>query len=282
MILGRRTVARPATVRGVGLHLGRACALHFFPAPPGTGIVFVRSDLAGAPRTLAHVRSAVLAERRTQLGEGEGALHTVEHVLAAVAALAIDDLVISMDAPEPPIGDGSALPFLEALREAGVVEQAGEVRLCQLREPVHVTDGESTYAAYPDDRLWLDVRIAFPHPLIGEQRWTGEVTSATFASELASARTFGFMHEVAALQAKGLIQGASIENAIVLDAEGLVGTTLRWPDEFVRHKAMDCVGDLALAGGRVRARIVADRPSHRGTVLLVKEMLRHADVVTAA
>ncbi len=282
MILGRRTLARPASVHGVGLHLGRACALQFAPAPAGTGIVFVRSDLDGAPQTVAHVRSAVLAERRTQLGEGAGALHTVEHVLAAVAASAIDDIVISMDAAEPPICDGSARPFLEALRDAGIVEQEGEVHLCQLREPVHVVDGESTYAAYPDDRLWLDVQIDFPHPLIGEQRWTGEITGATFATDLAGARTFGFMHEVAALQAKGLIQGASIENAIVLDADGIVGTTLRWPDEFVRHKAMDCVGDLALAGGRVRARIVANRPSHRGTVLLVREMLRHADVVTAA
>ncbi len=282
MIVGRRTLARTASLHGVGLHLGRACHLRFDPAPAGTGRVFVRADLPDAPRTLAHAGRAVLAERRTQLGDGPGALHTVEHVLAALVAASIDDVLITMDAPEPPICDGSAGPFLDAVLAAGSVEQAGTVDVLRLREPVHVVDGESTYAGYPCDHLELDVRIEFPHPLIGAQRWSGVVTGASFRTELAGARTFGFMHEVAALQAKGLIQGASTANAIVLDDDGVVDTTLRWPDEFVRHKAMDCVGDLALAGGRVVARIVADRPSHRGTVLLVREMLRHAESVAVA
>jgi UDP-3-O-[3-hydroxymyristoyl] N-acetylglucosamine deacetylase/3-hydroxyacyl-[acyl-carrier-protein] dehydratase len=219
---------------------------------------------------------AVEAERRTQLGTGADAFHTVEHVLAAVLGLEIDDLTIEMDAAEPPIADGSAAPFLDALREAGVVEHGGEVQWLELAEPVRVIDGESVYEAFPAEALELDVVIDFPHPLIGRQVGRYRVTRESFASELAGARTFGFVREVESLRAKGLIQGASTANAVVLDEHGVIDTTLRWPDEFVRHKAMDCVGDLALTGRRVRARVVAHKPSHRGTVTLVREMMRHA------
>jgi UDP-3-O-[3-hydroxymyristoyl] N-acetylglucosamine deacetylase/3-hydroxyacyl-[acyl-carrier-protein] dehydratase len=135
-----------------------------------------------------------------------------------------------------------------------------------------VKEGDAEYEAYPGDGLELDVLIDFPHPLIGKQTGRYRVTPASFASELASARTFGFLREVEALRARGLIQGASTQNAVVLDDRGVVDTTLRWPDEFVRHKTMDCVGDLTLAGARVRARVVARCPSHRGTVQLVRAM----------
>ena len=276
----RRTIARLATLAGVGLHLGAPCTLRFRPAPAGHGIAFVRVDRPGAPAIPARVAHAVASERRTVLGSGDEALHTVEHVLAAVAGLAIDDLVIELDAAEPPILDGSAGPFLDALLASGVVEAGGgaqeEVAWLDLAEPVRVIDGESVYEAHPADALSLEVSIDFPHPLIGRQHGRYVVTPAAFAAELARARTFGFVHEVEALRARGLIQGASIENALVLDERAVVGATLRWPDEFVRHKAMDCVGDLALAGRRVRARIVAHKPSHRGTVTLVRALLEHA------
>ncbi|MDQ3697869.1 MAG: UDP-3-O-acyl-N-acetylglucosamine deacetylase [Gemmatimonadota bacterium] len=266
------------TLEGIGLHLGRTCRLTFRPAEGGRGRVFRRVDLAGAPETPAHVDHAVSSERRTQLGEGDGALHTVEHVLAAVAGQEIDDLIIEMDAPEPPILDGSAAPFGEALERAGIAERPGPVQYLDLAGPVCVTDVGvgSTYEAHPALALRLEVAIDFPHPLIGAQSCAYAITRNTFARELAPARTFGFLREVEELRRQGLIQGASTENAVVLDDAGLVGTTLRWPDEFVRHKAMDCVGDLALAGRRVRARIVATKPSHRGTVTLVREMIKHA------
>ena len=216
------------------------------------------------------------SERRTQLGEGAEGLHTVEHVLAAVTGAEVDDLLIEMDAPEPPILDGSARPFLDALHAAGIVEHSGTPHYLCLREPVRVIDGESVYEAYPANDLRVEVTIDFAHPLIGRQRGEYVVTPRTFAEELAPARTFGFIRDVEALRAKGLIQGASTSNAVVLDEAGVVDTTLRWPDEFVRHKAMDCVGDLALAGSRVKARIVATKPSHRGTVTLVREMTKVA------
>lgn len=270
--MSRNTIGSAAHVTGIGLHLGVACQLTFLPAPSGSGIVFKRVDLPGTPVIPAHVDVAVLTERRTQLGNDPTSVHTVEHVLAAVGALEIDDLIIEMSGPEPPIVDGSARPFLDALRSAGIARQPGRVQYLELTEPVRVSDGAAEYEAYPAKSLELDVMIEFPHRAIGRQEGTYRVTPERFAEELAPARTFGFVHEVEALRAMGLIKGASTQNAVVLDDAGVVETSLRWPDEFVRHKAMDCVGDLTLAGARVRARIVARRPSHRGTVQLVRAM----------
>jgi len=272
----RATIARAVTVEGVGLHLGHLCRLTFRPAPSGTGRVFVRVDRPGRPRLPALAAGAEFAERRTQLGRGADALHTVEHVLAAAAALDLDDLEMEMDAPEPPVLDGSSQGFLEALRGAGRVEHAEAAPEFRLREPVRVAEGGSVYEAFPADDLELDVAIDFPHSLVGRQTIALRVTAESFAAELAAARTFGFVHEISALQEMGLIRGGSTDNAVVLGPDGVVDNALRWPDEFVRHKALDCVGDLALLGGRVRARVVAERPSHSGTLLLVRRMLAHA------
>jgi UDP-3-O-[3-hydroxymyristoyl] N-acetylglucosamine deacetylase / 3-hydroxyacyl-[acyl-carrier-protein] dehydratase len=270
--VSRNTIAAPASVEGVGLHLGILCRLTFRPAPVGSGVVFKRTDLPNEPTIPAHVDAAVLTERRTQLGNDPISVHTVEHVLAAVGALELDDLVIELSGPEPPITDGSAMPFLEAIRSAGIAPQSGSVQYLELREPVRLSDGEATYEAFPAKTLDLDVTIDFPHKAIGKQHGSYRISPERFASELAGARTFGFIHEVEKLRAMGLIRGASTKNAVVLDDVGIVDTTLRWPDEFVRHKALDCVGDLTLAGARVRARIVAQKPSHRGTVQLVRAM----------
>jgi UDP-3-O-[3-hydroxymyristoyl] N-acetylglucosamine deacetylase/3-hydroxyacyl-[acyl-carrier-protein] dehydratase len=272
----RRTISARAELAGVGLHLGADCRLAFVPAAAGSGIVFRRMDLAGHPETPALVSRAQLSERRTQLGDGEGGLHTVEHVLAAVAGSGIDDLIIEMDAAEPPILDGSARPFLESLQRAGIVKHGGDADELRLTECVRVVDGESVYIAHPSPVLDLEVTINFVHPIVGVQKGRWVINEGTFESELAGARTFGFVREVEALRAKGLIQGASAENTLALDESGVVGNALRWPDEFVRHKALDMVGDLALAGRRVRARISAVKPSHRGTVTFVRELLAHS------
>lgn len=274
--MSRRTVARDASISGVGLHLGIACRLTVKPAPSGAGIAFRRTDLPGAPVIPACVDRAVLTERRTQLGIDPVSVHTVEHVLAAIAGLELDDLIVELDGPEPPIGDGSAGPFVELLRQAGIAQQPGTVQYLRVTEPVRITDGESQYDAYPADDLELDVSIDFAHPLVGRQSGRFVLTPDVFERELATARTFGFAREVDALRGRGLIQGGSTQSAIVLDEGGIVENALRWPDEFVRHKVLDCVGDLALAGRRVRARVVAERPSHRGTVLLVRAIIAAA------
>ncbi|HEV7596170.1 MAG TPA: UDP-3-O-acyl-N-acetylglucosamine deacetylase [Gemmatimonadaceae bacterium] len=274
--MSRKTLARPAVLEGIGLHLGVPCKITFQPAAARQGIVFRRTDCAGLPRIRAHVSEVSASERRTQLGRGESAVHTVEHVLAAVAGMGIDDVTIDMDGPEPPILDGSAAPFVEALTAAGLADQAGDPDFLDLTEPVRIIDGASVYEAYPAAQLELDVTIEFPHPLIGKQSLRYVLSEESFASELSRARTFGFTHEVEALREKGLIKGASLDNAVVLDDSDILSGDLRWSDEFVRHKAMDCVGDLALAGALVRARIVAVKPSHRGTVTLVRELVKAA------
>jgi len=270
--MNRRTIARPVSLEGIGLHLGAACRLSFRPASSGAGISFRRTDLPGAPLIPALAERAVLTDRRTQLGEDPVSVHTVEHVLAAVAGVGIDDLEIQLDAAEPPIMDGSAAPFVDALLGAGMADLAGEVRYLTVRKPLRITDGDSVYEVAPALDLELNVSIDFPHATIGRQQGCYRVTRDVFVKELAPARTFGFVHEVEALRGMGLIKGVSLDNAVVLDENGVLGTTLRWPDEFVRHKALDCVGDLALAGMRVRARVTATKPSHRGTVRLVRAM----------
>lgn len=272
----RATIVSPVMLEGVGLHLGQPCTLTFRPAPSGSGRNFVRTDLPGSPTIPAHVSVAVFAERRTQLGEGATALHTVEHVLAAAVGEEIDDLIIELDASEPPVLDGSSEQFVEALRRAGRHEWDEPATLLVLEEPFRLEDGVSVYEALPADALRLEVIIEFPHPLIGRQEILLDVTPESFARDLAGARTFGFVHEVAALQAKGLIRGATTDNAVVVGPSGVVSNVLRWPDEFVRHKALDCVGDLALAGARVRAHVRAERPSHSGTLRFVRELLARA------
>jgi len=273
--IARRSITTQAVVRGTGLHTGAATEATFLPAPPGRGIVFRRTDLSGTPEVPARLTEVEAVERRTAIGRGEATIHTVEHLLAAVAAHQIDDLTIELSGPEPPILDGSVLPYFEALANAGPADIGGEAVVLSVQAPFTVTEGDSAYIVAPAKALRLTVTVEWPHPLIGRQTGTYDLTAAAFAAELAPARTFGFTSEVAQLQAKGLIKGASAANAIVLDERGIAnGGKLRWPDEFVRHKAADIVGDLALTGARVRAHIVATRPSHGGNVALARALAR--------
>ena len=274
---GRRGIRKKSAVSGTGLHTGARTEVAFLPAPPGQGIVFRRVDLPGKPEVPALLSEVEAVERRTAIGKGESTIHTVEHLLAAVAAHEIDDLTVEVSGPEPPILDGSFQPYFEALERAGPIETEGEPLVLTVPAPFKVSEGDSTYVVAPDKELRLTVTIEWPHPLIGRQHGSFTVTPQEFARDLAPARTFGFTSEVAALQAKGLIKGASSANAIVLDERGLAnGGQLRWPDEFVRHKAADILGDLALTGGRVRAHIIATRPSHGGNIALARAVARAA------
>ncbi len=271
----RQTIAREAALGGTGLHTGAPATVTFRPAPAGRRVVFRRTDLAGTPEVAARLEEVEATDRRTVLGQGAQAIHTVEHVLAAVSALGLDDLYIDLDGPEPPALDGSFRPWFEALQGAGTHAQEGETVLYRVTAPFTVTEGEASYVVSPAPEGRVTVTIEFPHPLIGAQAGSYPVTPEAFGRELAGARTFGFLHEVEPLKAKGLIRGASTANAIVLTDTGLVeGTTLRWPDEFVRHKAADLLGDLALIGGRVLAHIVATRPSHQGNIALARAIAR--------
>jgi UDP-3-O-[3-hydroxymyristoyl] N-acetylglucosamine deacetylase/3-hydroxyacyl-[acyl-carrier-protein] dehydratase len=270
----RRTIAREAAIRGTGLHSGRDASARCLAGEAGQGIVFRRVDLPGSspiPARLSQVRST---ERRTALGQGQDTVETVEHLLAAAAALQIDDLTVELDGPEPPIGDGSFAPYLDALKAAGTLEQPGHPVVYRVTVPFHLTEGESSYVVAPAAALRLTTTIEWAHPLIGRQAGSFDITPDGFARELAPARTFGFLREAEALRARGLALGADLDSTLVLSEDGLVGGELRWPDEFVRHKAGDIVGDLALVGGRVQAHIVATRPSHQGNIALARWLQR--------
>jgi UDP-3-O-[3-hydroxymyristoyl] N-acetylglucosamine deacetylase / 3-hydroxyacyl-[acyl-carrier-protein] dehydratase len=273
----QNTIAEAATFEGVGLHTGATAHMRFVPAEPGTGIRFRRTDLDGKPEvpaTLDHVGST---DRSTSLAIGETRISTVEHVLAAVVGSEIDNLIIEIDAPEVPIGDGSFAPFFDVLSSAGTRAQGVAARTLEVRDMVRATGpGGASYTAVPDDTFRVATTIEFPHPLIERQFGAYQVNPAEFGSQLAGSRTFGFLREAEELRARGLVQGVSLENAVVLNDTGLHSGELRWPDEFVRHKAGDIIGDLALIGRRLRAQVIANRPSHAGNVSLARELVKSA------
>ena len=275
--IARRTLKQPVTLSGVGLHTGAHTEAHLLPATSGQGIAFRRTDLADKPLVPARLTEVEALERRTAIGHGDATIHTVEHLLSALGALEVDDCIIELSGPEPPALDGSVGPYFKALTAAGTVDHDGEPVLLTVQAPFTVTEGDASYVVAPAKSYRLTTTVEFAHPMIGRQAGTYEITPDAFAKELANARTFGFASEVDALRAKGLIKGVNKDNAIVLDDKTVVqGGPLRWPDEFVRHKAADIVGDLALTGARVRAHIVATRPSHVGNVALARALSRTA------
>jgi UDP-3-O-[3-hydroxymyristoyl] N-acetylglucosamine deacetylase/3-hydroxyacyl-[acyl-carrier-protein] dehydratase len=272
--MSRVTLAGCAQVRGTGLHTGQSVTVRCMPAPSGQGIVFRRTDLPASPTIAARLSEVRSTERRTVLGVDDTTVQTVEHLLAAAAAIPIDDMTVELDGPEPPIGDGSFAPYLDAFESAGYAEQAGEAVTYRVLAPFHLTEGDSSYVVAPAPALRLTTTIEWDHPLIGRQSGSYDITREAFARELAGARTFGFLREADALRSRGLALGAALESTLVLSDEGLVGGSLRWADEFVRHKAADILGDLALTGGRVQAHVIATKPSHQGNIALARWVSR--------
>jgi len=269
----QQTLAGEAVLEGTGLHSGLPCRLRLLPAEAGTGVRFRRTDLSHRPEIAASVDQVVSTDLGTTLGAGEVRVQTIEHLMAAVAVLEIDNLMIEMDGPEVPIMDGSFRPFLDLLRSVGSRRQSEPATVLKVTEALTVSaDGGSSYVATPSSSWRISTSIVFDHPLIGRQFAAIEVDPAVFAEEIADARTFGFLRDAEALRERGLAKGATLENALVLDEEGLASGRLRFPDEFVRHKLGDVVGDLALLGVRLRGHVVADRPSHSGNVKLAKEI----------
>jgi len=273
----QRTIGSEVTLDGIGVHSGESATLTFRPAEPDAGIVFRRVDLDGAEEIPADVDYVVDTELGTTLGRGETRVLTVEHVLAAARGVGIDNLVVDVAGPEVPIRDGSFREYVDALDDAGVVEQEEDAEILTLHGPVEATGpaGGSTYVATPADLLRISGTIDFEHSAIGRSYGSFLVDEEGFRSGLACARTFGFKSDADALHARGLALGASLENAVVLDEDGIINDSLRFDDEFLRHKVGDIVGDLALLGGRLQAHIVAERPSHSGNVTLARAIRRH-------
>lgn len=267
----QQTLAGEAGLEGIGLHTGETACVRFQPAPPGTGIRFRRVDLDGRPEIEARLERVVSTDRGTTLGVDDVRVHTVEHLLAAVGALQLDNLVIEVDGAEVPIVDGSFKPFFDLLHGVGTIAQDASVAKLTLAAPVTATaEGGASYVAVPADEYRVSATIEFDHPLVRRQFGSFAVTPDEFGRELSSARTFGFVREAEALRARGLARGVTLDNAVILDEHDIASGELRFRDEFVRHKIGDVVGDLVLLGRRVRGHVVANRPSHAGNLELAR------------
>lgn len=265
------TVAATVSYTGIGLHSGLDVTITLNPAPADTGIVFSRIDLPGAPCVTATAANVTNVLRATTLEDGQAKVFTVEHLLAAFSALEIDNCRVDITAVEPPVGDGSSLPFVRLLEQAGRTTHEALRTKVVVNEAIAVRHSDKFITILPYDGLRITFTSVNPHPHLGVQFGDYEITPDSFIREIAPARTIGFMHEVQALQAQGLALGGSLDNAVVYDDEKAL-TPLRFPDELVRHKILDIIGDLALAGS-VRGHIIAVKSSHALNTELAKKIL---------
>jgi UDP-3-O-[3-hydroxymyristoyl] N-acetylglucosamine deacetylase len=263
-----------SSVDGVGLHSGAPVQLTVAPAPADTGIVFVRSGVE-LPALAGNVVDTML---NTSLGKDGVRVGTVEHLLAALAGCGIDNAYLEVDGPEVPILDGSSGPFVQLVHEAGIHEQRAVRRFLQVRKPVVVTDGDKSAKLLPARSFSISYTIDFRHPLISEQTFSLDLDERTFAREIARARTFGFKRDVERLHQAGLARGGSLDNAVVVDDFHILNPEgLRFPNEFVRHKILDAIGDLALFGMPVIGRFVATKSGHALNQALVRKALASDD-----
>jgi len=268
----QRTVAKRVTCTGIGLHSGRPASLTLAPAPPDSGINFVRMDLGvEIPGRNEHVQDTMLS---TTIGVGQARIATVEHVLAALAGTGVDNCRVEVEGPEIPILDGSAAPFVALVQEAGIRHQKAGRRVLVVEKPVEIRDGDKLARLEPADGFVVDFRADFGHPLITNQPLRVTVNERSFEREVARARTFCFRRDIERMQAAGLARGGSLENAIVVDEYSILNPEgLRFPDEFVRHKVLDAIGDLALFGIPLRGALVAVKSGHAMNQALVRKVL---------
>ena len=258
---------------GVGLHSGAPVNLRILPAAAGTGIVFQRTDLDDFP-VEASGRNVARVSYATSLMKKGVLISTTEHLLSAFIGAGIDNAIVELDNLELPILDGSAQPFVEMIQRAGIRQQRKARTYLRIVHEIELREGDKFIAVYPDDVYSVSYSINFPHPQIGKQTFRAPLTNGSFLEEIAPARTFGFLHEADAMRQQGLIRGASMENAIVLDREKVLNPPLRFADEFVRHKVLDLIGDLALIGKQILGAVVADRAGHAMHTALVSRILR--------
>lgn len=274
----RRTIKESATLEGIGLHTGTPSRVTFRPAQGPTGLRFTGPGFSAPVKAcLAAVSGTV---RGTNITDGKKVLHTVEHMLSAAASLGIDDLDIEVSGEEPPAADGSALPFAQALMKAGFADKPGDPDVRRLAAPVEYVNGATRLRAVPAAAgLTIALTYEYPHKLVGRQTIELAITPGTYLKEVAPARTFGFSHELEALKRAGLARGGSLDNAIVITESAVMAKDgLRYPDELVRHKLLDLLGDLALAGFRLDgARLEAERPGHAANVNFAKLLIENLE-----
>ena len=274
----QRTIGKIVTFSGIGLHTGKQVTLSFVPAKEDTGIVFQRVDLPNRPTisaTLNHVRDA--SSRSTSIGIGNVVIHTVEHVLAALRAYHIDNLLIEISDIEPPVDDGSSLRFVEMIEEAGVVEQKQSLNIISIQTPIYFNEGDIYLVALPFDGFKVSYTFNYPHSeILRAQYHSSVISSEYFKKELAPSRTFSLYEEVEHLIDRGLIKGGSLANSVVIKENVIFSYEgLRYKDEMVRHKVLDLIGDLSLVGIPFHAHIIAARSGHPANYQFAKKLFNY-------
>jgi len=272
----QRTLRRPTYCAGIGLHSGSKVTLYLKPAPANFGVRFCRTDLGGVeiPAVVDNVAGMQYA---TGLCCDQASVETVEHLLATLASLGVDNVLVELDHSEVPIMDGSAAPFVYLINEAGVRTLPVARRYMKILRPIALSRGDKRIALYPSDHFKLTYSISFDHPLLRHQARTLRITEETFTEDIAPARTFGFLKEVEMLRQHGLALGGSLDNAVVLGETGVLNPHLRFEDEFVRHKMLDAIGDLALIGCPLIGHVVAHRAGHALHTAFAAKVLQERD-----
>ncbi|MBI4649836.1 UDP-3-O-[3-hydroxymyristoyl] N-acetylglucosamine deacetylase [Candidatus Desantisbacteria bacterium] len=272
----QKTIKKSITSDGIGLHTGKSIKVNFKSAPCNSGIIFKRIDLPKSPMIKAEYKNVVNSKREVTLKIDSIEIHTIEHLLATLSAMGINNLLVEMDGPELPIGDGSSHHFCEILKEAGTCEQeeVQDVLIC--KEPIFINDGEKYLIALPSNKEEFKISFTadFDHP-IGTQFASYLINEETFLNEICKARTFGFLHEVKELWANNLAQGGNLNNAVVIGKNNILNGELRYDNELVRHKILDLMGDLYLAGKPIIADIIAIKSGHCINIKLVEKLLQN-------
>lgn len=272
----QRTIRREVSFEGIGLHTGKLSKVTLRPAPRDAGVTFVRIDKAAVIK--AHVGSVIDTAFATTIGNNGIKIKTVEHMLAALAGLGIDNIIIEVAGPEIPICDGSSTELITLILKAGIAKQGKKRPYLRIKRPFIFEDGHSSIAALPYNGTRITYSISFSHNGVGEQRLSIDLNEETFASQIAPARTFGFLKDIEYLRTNGLAKGGSLDNAIVLGENGILNTTgLRFSDEFVRHKILDAIGDFSLIGFPIYGHLIVSKSGHSSNVRFLKKMLASPD-----
>jgi UDP-3-O-acyl N-acetylglucosamine deacetylase len=285
-VVKQNTVDKEVSLEGIGLHTGKISKITLKPATDNKGIRFIRVDLPVKIEIEASWQNAVSSQavRGSVIAKDGAIVYTIEHIMACANAFGIDNLIVEIDSSEPPILDGSAKLIAQAFLDAGKRELSADKLIYTIQKDMRFEFGKSVYSIFPCERFEIQCSIVFDHPYLQHQQFAiTNINQETFIKEIAPAKTFCFDYEIEALQKNNLGLGGSMANAIVIGLEGIHNTEpLRYDDEFVRHKTLDLIGDLYLAGHQIKAQIVAQRPGHKNNINFVKEFVKRAQLLTAS
>lgn len=268
----QRTLERPVRCEGVGMHTGEKVSMTLCPAPANRGVIFRRTDLPAAPTIEARPEHVMDTQNATTIAKGGVSVKTIEHLMSALAGMGVDNVQVDLFGPEVPILDGSAAPFVALIRSVGLRRQFAPKTFLKIRQPITVEMGTRSLRIVPSQRLKVICTMCFDHPLLGEQTVAMEVGRDRYAREVAPSRTYGFLRDLETLRRMGLAKGGSLENALVIGDEGILNGPLRFPDELVRHKILDLLGDLYLLGKPLVGTIIAHSAGHQLHLALVRRI----------